>query len=192
MDDLVERLRGFEGSDDLGNGDFTVCTQAADRIQALQARIAELEGENFMLAAGACINPGQHGLVGDECGNSVCTAHEALMAEETAHSEALARIAELEASQSQAMIVGEKPTDADREAMRGILWVSTLIDDREAIARAFAAHRVAAMIAGAELMRDAILDTVFESAIDSHSWVYLDDTILALSPADVVKERNYE
>lgn len=60
------------------------------------ARIAVLEAENTALAAGACINPGQHALVGDEHGNSICTAYEALMAEERAHSEALARIAALE------------------------------------------------------------------------------------------------
>lgn len=35
-------------------------------------RIAALEEENFMLAAGACINPGGNGLLGDEHGNSFC------------------------------------------------------------------------------------------------------------------------
>ena len=68
-----------------------------DTITTQAARIAELETENFMLAAGACINPGQHALVGDEHGNSICTAYEALQTEEREHSEALARIAELEA-----------------------------------------------------------------------------------------------
>jgi len=53
MDDLVERLRGFEGSDDLGNGDFAVCIQAADRIQALEARIAELQPVNARWPIGA-------------------------------------------------------------------------------------------------------------------------------------------
>jgi hypothetical protein len=62
--------------------------EAADAIEALQA-------ENFMLAAGACINPGQHALVGDEHGNFVCTAYEALQAEERAHADALAQIAHL-------------------------------------------------------------------------------------------------
>ena len=66
-------------------------------ITTQAARIAELEAENFMLAAGVCINPGQHALVGDEHGNSICTAYEALQTAEREHSEALARIAELEA-----------------------------------------------------------------------------------------------
>lgn len=67
----------------------------AAKLAELRARIEGLEGENFMLAAGACINPGNHGLVGDERGNSICTAHEALKAEGAAHSMALARIAAL-------------------------------------------------------------------------------------------------
>lgn len=37
-DELVERLRGFEGSDDLGNGDFSVCREAADRLASLEER----------------------------------------------------------------------------------------------------------------------------------------------------------
>tara|TARA_R110000822_G_scaffold117943_3_gene250494 strand:- start:404 stop:658 length:255 start_codon:yes stop_codon:yes gene_type:complete len=35
-DDLVKRLREFEISDDLGNGDFSTCEEAADRIEALE------------------------------------------------------------------------------------------------------------------------------------------------------------
>lgn len=40
---LIERLRGFEGSDDLGNGDFTICLEAIQAITALEARVKELE-----------------------------------------------------------------------------------------------------------------------------------------------------
>lgn len=76
----------------------TLCTEAAATIEANRAEIARLTSENFMLAAGCCINPGEHGLVGDEHGNSVCTAYEALRAEETAHSNALAEIAKLRAA----------------------------------------------------------------------------------------------
>ena len=36
-----------------------------------------------------------------------------------------------------------EPTQADREAAASILWVETLIDDQDAIAAAFAAHRQA-------------------------------------------------
>ena len=58
--------------------------------EANAARIEALEAENFRLAAGVCINPGQHALIGDEHGNPVCTAYEALPKEQ-------ARCAELEA-----------------------------------------------------------------------------------------------
>lgn len=44
MDDLVERLLSFEGSEDLGNGDFSICARAATRIQALETSLAEAEG----------------------------------------------------------------------------------------------------------------------------------------------------
>lgn len=37
--ELCERLEAFEGSDDLGNGDFTVCCEAAARIRALEAAL---------------------------------------------------------------------------------------------------------------------------------------------------------
>jgi len=36
-DDLIARLEGFEGSDDLGNGDFSVCYQAAAELRTLRA-----------------------------------------------------------------------------------------------------------------------------------------------------------
>jgi len=42
---IVERLRAFEGSDDLGNGDFSVCVQAAEHIIVLQALLAECAGD---------------------------------------------------------------------------------------------------------------------------------------------------
>lgn len=35
-DDLIERLRNFEGSDALGNGDFSLLHEAADAIEAAQ------------------------------------------------------------------------------------------------------------------------------------------------------------
>lgn len=65
-------------------------------FDALLDHIAELEVEGSLLSAGACINPGQHGLVGDEYGNGVCTAHEALVKAERERDEALARIEELQ------------------------------------------------------------------------------------------------
>lgn len=34
MNDLVERLRNFEGSDELGNGDFSLMIEAADALEA--------------------------------------------------------------------------------------------------------------------------------------------------------------
>ena len=48
-DELVERLRGFEGSDDLGNGDFSVCREAADRLASLEERERVLTEENARL-----------------------------------------------------------------------------------------------------------------------------------------------
>src|SRR3546814_18477501 len=41
--DLVRRLREFEGSDALGNGDFSVCTEAADALEAKDRAIAREE-----------------------------------------------------------------------------------------------------------------------------------------------------
>ena len=38
-DDLVKRLREFEISDALGNGDFSTCKEAADRIEELKRHI---------------------------------------------------------------------------------------------------------------------------------------------------------
>jgi len=84
----VERLT-FDG--------IHTCHDDCPRLPCVQRReIDALRAENSMLAAGACINPGQHALVGDEHGNFVCTAYEALQAEERAHADALAKVAELE------------------------------------------------------------------------------------------------
>jgi hypothetical protein len=88
-EELVEKLRNAVTYGYMPRLMREVAAEAADAIEALQA-------ENSMLAAGACINPGQHALVGDEHGNFVCTAYEALQAEERAHADALAKVAELE------------------------------------------------------------------------------------------------
>lgn len=40
-DDIVDRLRVFEGSDALENGDFSVCDTAADHIEALRQQLAD-------------------------------------------------------------------------------------------------------------------------------------------------------
>ena len=37
MDDLIERLRAFEGSDELGNGDFSLLHEAAAALEAARA-----------------------------------------------------------------------------------------------------------------------------------------------------------
>ena len=37
MTDLIERLRSFEGSDALGNGDFSLLREAAAAIEAARA-----------------------------------------------------------------------------------------------------------------------------------------------------------
>lgn len=50
-------------------------------------------------------------------------------------------------------------TQADRDAMESILWVDTIIDDKEAIAKAFARHRqvaVEALSAEVERLRDVL------------------------------------
>jgi hypothetical protein len=113
-------------------------------IARLLAERDALEAENSLLAAGCCINPGQHGLVGDEHGNFQCTAYEALSAEEKAHSEALARIAELEAERDamQAEIaslrdyITEPTPDPDlvlaREAVAGNFDGQALADELRA------------------------------------------------------------
>ena len=42
LEALKARLRTFEGSDELGNGDFSVCTEAADAIERLEAETIAL------------------------------------------------------------------------------------------------------------------------------------------------------
>lgn len=49
MSDIADELRTFEGSDALGNGDFSVCYRGAAEIERLNARVAELEAENAAL-----------------------------------------------------------------------------------------------------------------------------------------------
>lgn len=43
---LASRLRAFEGSDDLGNGRFDVCIEAADTIERYEAALALYAGEH--------------------------------------------------------------------------------------------------------------------------------------------------
>lgn len=43
MSELVKRLKAFEVSDELGNGDFSVVYQAAAEFDRLKARVAVLE-----------------------------------------------------------------------------------------------------------------------------------------------------
>jgi hypothetical protein len=72
---LVERLenplRQFTDGQLSDTGTVLVMTEAATALTALSARVAELEAENFQLAAGQCIVHG--GLVGDEGGSPYCT-----------------------------------------------------------------------------------------------------------------------
>ncbi|MFN7339998.1 MAG: hypothetical protein ACK5VI_02840 [Opitutia bacterium] len=42
MTDLARLLRAFEGSDALGNGDFSVCIEAASSIETLQFAIYDM------------------------------------------------------------------------------------------------------------------------------------------------------
>jgi hypothetical protein len=42
MADLIERLRAFEGSDELGNGDFSLLAEAATEIEELRAEVERL------------------------------------------------------------------------------------------------------------------------------------------------------
>jgi hypothetical protein len=41
-DDLVKRLRKFEGSDYVADGDFPTCGEAADRIEQLEYWLREI------------------------------------------------------------------------------------------------------------------------------------------------------
>lgn len=55
MDDLIERLRNFEGSDELGNGDFSLLREAAAALEAAREDAAEAKqnGYELGLLAGA-------------------------------------------------------------------------------------------------------------------------------------------
>ena len=44
MTDLIERLHNFEGSDELGNGDFSLLSEAAAEIERLRAEVERLMG----------------------------------------------------------------------------------------------------------------------------------------------------
>ena len=44
MTDLIERLHNFEGSDELGNGDFSLLSEAAAEIERLRAEVKRLTG----------------------------------------------------------------------------------------------------------------------------------------------------
>lgn len=47
MSDIVERLVRFEASDALGNGDFSVCIEAANIITRLRAELAKARPKAF-------------------------------------------------------------------------------------------------------------------------------------------------
>jgi hypothetical protein len=121
-EELIERLRAKKRANGMESTkpgviamkyeDDPLTTEAADALQSLQA-------ENFMLAAGACINPGQHALVGDEHGNSICTAYEALQAAERALADAEAENARLTALVHQ---LGENAATAAREDASVKAW----------------------------------------------------------------------
>ena len=42
-DDLVKRLRKFEGSDYVADGDFPTCGEAADRIEELEKSVRNMQ-----------------------------------------------------------------------------------------------------------------------------------------------------
>ena len=50
IEELVERLREFEGSDALGNGDFSVCLEAATALEQAYAEIERLRTAGSELA----------------------------------------------------------------------------------------------------------------------------------------------
>ncbi len=51
MSDIKQELRDFEGSDALGNGDFSVCIRGADRIAELEAALANARRDGMEAAA---------------------------------------------------------------------------------------------------------------------------------------------
>lgn len=80
---------------------------------------------------------------------------------------------------------GGQPTQADRAAMESILWVETIIDDQEAIAKAFACHRDygydrgyydgCAHTMGAWNRRDDVLREALEAAPIINLWESKED-----------------
>ena len=50
---LIERLRAFEGSDELGNGDFTLMADAARALEAADAMAEAMETEVRVMKMGA-------------------------------------------------------------------------------------------------------------------------------------------
>ena len=51
IDDLADELRAFEGSDALGNGDFSVCVRGAGEITRFRAELAAARREGMEEAA---------------------------------------------------------------------------------------------------------------------------------------------
>ena len=89
-----------------------------DYLRSVLDRIAALRAENFMLAAGACINPGDGGLVGDEHGNSICTVYEDKLKLEAEVTDLMAKLNEAQAQLATARIEGVR---AGIEASAGIV-----------------------------------------------------------------------
>jgi hypothetical protein len=77
--------------------------------------------------------------VAEECGNSTCH-----------HDTEANAIAAWNTRQP----APSDTTQADTDAMESILWVDTIIDDKEAIAKAFARHRIAAIEECAKALQD--------------------------------------
>ena len=62
-------------------------------------------------------------------------------------------------------------TDTDKDMARSIEWVNTVIDNHEAIAQAFAAHRIAAL----DRLRDLPENTVTDVILHLPHWVEVDE-----------------